>query len=468
MLELEVVVFGAVVIGCATAFQLARKGHRLVLVDTNYQAGFGSMSNVYAIVATHCASWTIIQMVTRLFSAITRREFLKATGVAATAYAAGPLISACSGRAVGPVKIGVLLPYSDIYAVLGESITEGMKMYFDEVGNEAGGRQIEMLTEDSEIKMDVAQQKARKLVEQYEADLVTGIVSTGVLYGLRDYFDTNKKMLICANAGGNKISRDLKTPYIWRVSFSNWQPNWPLGTWAYENVAKSVFMSAPDYGAGHNMVDAFANSFQAAGGEILGTQFTPFPSMGDPAPFITEIRGSDPPMVFCFYSGGAAVTFVQSYGEFGLSGHIPLVCAGFTVEEDVLPAEGEAALGALSGLHWALMLDNPANRKFTAAYKARTGKDANVFAVQGYDTGRVIVEMLNTVQGDTSNVNSMIDSMAGISFDSPRGPFSLDRNSQNPTQHIYVREVQEVDGSLHNVVIEDLGEITDPGDDSLG
>ncbi|MFQ5617324.1 MAG: ABC transporter substrate-binding protein [Anaerolineales bacterium] len=399
---------------------------------------------------------------------ISRRGFLKLAGITAAGLAATPILSACSTAASGPVKIGILLPYSGIYAVLGESIIEAMKMYFEETGNEAGGRQIEFITEDTEMTPDVAQQKARKLIEQDEVDLVAGIVSTGVLYGLRDYFDSSKKLLVCANAGGNLISRARKTPYIWRTSFSNWQPNWPLGTWAYENVAQKVFMSAPDYGAGHNMVDAFANSFQAAGGEILGTQFTPFPNMGDPAPFITEIQGADPPMVFCFYSGGAAVTFIQAYGEFGLTGSIPLVTAGFTVEEDVLPAEGDAALGARSGLHWALLLDNPENKAFTAAYKERAGKDANVFALQGYDTGRVIVEMLNAVQGDTSDVDKMIDALGGVSFNSPRGPFKLDANTQNPSQHIYVREVREVDGALHNVVIEDLGEITDPGDDSKG
>jgi branched-chain amino acid transport system substrate-binding protein len=403
------------------------------------------------------------------FYFITRRDFLKAAGVVGAGLAASPLLSACgSSTASGPVKIGVLLPYSDIYAVLGESITEAMKMYFESVGNEAGGRQIELITEDTEIKPDVGQQKARKLVEQDNVDFVAGVVSSGVLMGSRDYFDETKKLLICANAGANPISRGAKTPYIWRTSFTNWQPNWPLGTWAHENVAQQAYISAPDYAAGHNMADAFTNSFEAAGGEILGTQFTPFPNMGDPAPFITELADADTPMVYCFYSGGAAVTFVKAYGEFGLTGNIPLVAAGFTVEEDVLPAQGEAALGTLSGLHWALLLDNLENKAFTAAYKERTGKDANVFAMQGYDTGRVIVEMLNAVEGDTSNVDNMIDALGGVSFNSPRGPFALDANSQNPRQHIYVREVQEVDGALHNVVITDLGEVTDPGDDSKG
>jgi branched-chain amino acid transport system substrate-binding protein len=115
-----------------------------------------------------------------------------------------------------------------------------------------------------------------------------------------------------------------------------------------------------------------------------------------------------------------------------------------------------------------LLLDNPENKKFTAAYKGRTSKDANVFAVQGYDTARVIAEMLNTVQGDTSNVDKMIESLGGISFASPRGSFALDAKSQAPRHHIYLREVQTVEGVLHNVITEDLGEIVDPGDDSKG
>lgn len=399
----------------------------------------------------------------------TRREFLKATGAAAATLAAAPLFSACGGGgASGPLKIGVLLPYSDIYAVLGESITEAMRMVFDSVNNEAGGRQIEIITEDTEIKPDVAQQKARKLVEQDEVAFVTGVVSSGVLIGLRDYFAEAQKLLICSNAGANDLSRGLKTPYIWRTSFTNWMPNWPVGTWAANNVGKRAYISVPDYAAGENTVTSFSNSFEAAGGEILGIQRTPFPNMGDPAPFIAELADAAPDLVYSFYSGGAAVTFVKAYGEFGLSGNIPLMCSGFMVEEDVLPAQGEAALDVWSGLHWALLLDNEENKTFTAAYKERTGMDANVFAVQGCDTARVIVEMLNAVEGDTSNTDNMVEALSGISFNSPRGSFALDANSQAPRHNIYLRQVREVDGTLHNVVTENLGEIVDPGDDSKG
>ncbi len=399
---------------------------------------------------------------------LSRREFLRAAGIAAGAAVAAPVLSACGpfvgGRTTGPVKIGILLPYSDIYAVLGESITAAMEMYFEEVGNEAGGRKIELIKEDTEIKPDVAQQKARKLVEQDEVDLVAGIVSSGVLLALRDYFDANKKLLICANAGANPISRDRKTPYIWRTSFSNWQVYWPLGKWAAENLGKRAFVSIPDYAAGHDAASAFAHNFVEHGGEVVAVQRTPFPNMGDPAPFMAEIAEANPDFVFAFYSGGAAVTFVKAYSDFGLAGKIPIAAGGFMVEEDVLPAEGEAAKGIWSSLHWALLLDKPENEKFKAAYKERVGRDANVFAVQGYDTARVIVEMLNKVEGDTSNVDKMVEALPDIQFNSPRGTFKFDPNTHNVVQHLYLRQVQDVGGELHNVVLEDLGEFADPGD----
>jgi len=404
---------------------------------------------------------------------VSRRTFIKSAGLLAGAVAAGPLLSACGaiggGGSSGPLKIGLLLPYSDIYAVLGESITEAMKMYFEGAGNEAGGRTIEITQEDTQLKPDVALEKARKLVEQDGVDLVAGVVSSGVAVGLRDYFHENKKLLIIANAGADVLTRDKKSKYIFRTSFSNWQPNWPLGGWAYDNVATKAFVSAPDYGAGHDMVSAFLNSFQAKGGQLIGEpQFTPFPKMGDPAPFITEIQQANPDMVYTFYSGGAAVTFVKAYGEFGLTGKIPLVAAGFTVEEDVLPGEGDAALGTKSGLHWALQLDNPTNASFTKAYKDRTGKDANVFAMQGYDTARVIIDSINAVEGNTSDLDPWIQAIEGVSFDSPRGTFKFDTSTHNVINPVYIREVKQVDGALHNVVIDSLGEFPDPGDNSKG
>ena len=398
---------------------------------------------------------------------LTRRDFLRAAGLAAGAYAAGPLLGACAGAAGSPVKIGLLLPYSAVYAALGVSIENGLRLYLEENGNAAGGRPLEIITEDEGATPDEATPKAKKLVEQDEVDVMAGIVSSGVLGALRDYFIANEKLLVCANAGSNVLSRAKKTPYVWRTSFTNWMPSWPVGAWAADNIGQRAVISVPDYAAGNDTIASFSNAFEAAGGTVVLVQKTPFPNIGDPAPFVTELANVEADFLYCFYSGGQAVTFLKAYDEFGLAGSLPLFCSGFMVEEDVLPAHGAAALGVRSGLHWALGLDNPENIKFKAAYQARYNTVADVFAVQGYDTGRVIVEILNATQGDTDTAR-LIDALAGIAFASPRGPFALDAATQAPRHHIYLREVQTVDGAPHNVVLEDLGEVVDPGDNSKG
>jgi branched-chain amino acid transport system substrate-binding protein len=405
---------------------------------------------------------------------LSRRRFLRLAAATGVGAAAGILATGCAapntGGGASPLKIGLLLPSSDIYAVLGASITEGMKMYFESVGNQAGGRTIELISEDEGTAPDAAAQKARKLVEQDQVDLVAGIVSSGVAAALRDYFHDNQKFLIIANAGANALTRAAKSEYIFRTSFSNWQPNWPMGSWAAENLGKRAFVSVPDYGAGKDTISAFTNSFTAAGGEIVQVQLTPFPNIGDPAPFLGEIQAAAPDFVYAFYSGAAAVTFVKAYSDFGLTGSIPLTGSGFMVEQDVLPAHGATALGIRTALHWALTLDNPENKAFVEAFAKREiaggNKGANVFAVQGYDTARLIVEGLNAVQGDMSKTQDLIGAFGSISFASPRGAFKMDANTHNVINPIYIREVQEVNGTVANVVLADLGEVPDPGDNS--
>jgi branched-chain amino acid transport system substrate-binding protein len=233
-------------------------------------------------------------------------------------------------------------------------------------------------------------------------------------------------------------------------------------------VGKRAYITVPDYAAGENALSAFTNNFEAAGGSIVGVQRTPFPNMGDPAPFIAELAEAGPELVYAWYSGSSAVTFVKAYHDFGLSGTLPLVTSGFTVGEDVRPAEGEAALGIHNSLHWTPRLDNEENKAFLKAYQERSDRPADVYNVQGYDTGRVIAEMLDAVAGDTTNVDKMIEVLGGISFKSPRGPFALDTNSQAPRQQMYLLQVQEIEGSLQNAVLGTLGEVVDPGDDSKG
>jgi branched-chain amino acid transport system substrate-binding protein len=385
---------------------------------------------------------------------MTRRDFIKTVAVGAGALSFGPLLQACapSTGSNTPVKIGVLLPYSKVYAALGDSITKGMQLYFDSVNNIAGGRPITLIKEDEENDPQVSLTKTRKFIESDKVDLFTGVVSTTVVYALRDLLDSTKTISLISNAGGNDLTRKRKSPYIFRTSFTSWQVAFPLGPYVYQNVAKKVMLVAADYGFGHESADAFKDSFTKAGGSILGELYPPFPST-DFGAFLPKIAAAKPEAIFAFFSGSDAVNFLKQFADYGLGKDIKVTGSGFLVEQDVLPAQGAAASGAYSTLHWALTLDNAENKKFVTDYKTKFNAEANVFALQGYDTARVIVEALNSLKGDTSNKDNMIQAIRAVKFNSPRGPFVFDQKTNNVNQFIYYRQVRDTGGSLANVVL---------------
>ncbi|NTU86153.1 MAG: ABC transporter substrate-binding protein [Chloroflexales bacterium] len=360
------------------------------------------------------------------------------------------------------MKIGLLLPYSKVYAALGLGVTNGMTLYFEQAGMQAGGRPITVIREDEENDPQIALTKTRKFIESDKVDLIAGVVSTAVAYGIRDLVDSAKTHMIIANAGGNDLTRKRKSPYIFRASFTSWQVSNPLGKWVADNLTKEAYISAADYAFGHESADAFKESFQAAGGTILGEVY---PKLGatDYAPFLTQIAQAKPKYLYNFYSGADALNFLRQFGQYGLGQTTKLLGAGFFVEQDVLPGAGDVPLGAVSSLHWAVTLDNPENQKFVADYKARFSSDADVFALQGYDTARTIVEAVNARGGDTSDKEALSKALAAVSFQSPRGKFRFDPDTHQVIQDIYIREVRQVENAHVNVVIDKIADVRDPG-----
>ncbi len=402
---------------------------------------------------------------------MTRRQFLKGAAVGGAALAAGLRLGAQARMrrwgvpavlAAGPVKVGLLVSYSKVYGQLGEDITNGMTLYFEGVNWMGGGRRITWIREDEEIDPQVGVRKARKLIEADQVDLLTGIISTATAYAVRDMIHNSKTVLVVSNAGGNLLTRARKSPYIFRVSFTSWQVSNPFGKWFYNNVAREAALTAANYGFGTESIAAFKETFVAAGGKVLGEVLPPLNNT-DYAPYIAQVQKMNPEGIYNFYSGSDAVRFIQQAAQYGLMKATRVTGAGFMVEQDVLPAEGENALGIQSPLHWALTLQNPENLAFTRAYKARFRRDASVFAMQGYDAARVIVEALNKTGGDTSDKDRLIEALAGVRFASPRGPFEFDPSTHNVIQTIYVRQVRQVGKDIANVVFDNLGRIADPG-----
>jgi len=397
-------------------------------------------------------------------SSLTRRKFLAGASAATAGVAAGPWVLRSHAQG-GPIKVGVVLPYSGVYAVLGESITQGMELVFARENWTVAGRKIEMIKEDDEMKPPIGVRKTEKLIDSDKVDILTGPVHSGILMGMRDKVHNSKTILIVSNAGADAISRERCSKWIFRTSFSNWQPCQPMGGWVAKNVAKEVFQIAPNYQAGKDMMAAFRETFLPAGGKVVVEDY---PKLGetDYAPYLTKIKNSGAKAVFAFFSGTDAVNFVKQYDQFGLKGAVKLTGAGFLTEPDVLPAQGKSALGILTGHFYTPVLDNPVNQRFVKEFREKfAGKMPDGFAVQGYDTAEVIVRALKAVNGNTQDKDKLVAAIAKTEFDSPRGRFRFDPKTHNVIQpFIYVREVREVAGfGLTNVPIDKVADVRDPG-----
>ena len=398
----------------------------------------------------------------------TRRAFLKAAvigGGAAAGVASGPWVLRARAQG-GPVKIGVVLPYSGVYAELGNSITQAMELVFARENWTVAGRKIEMIKEDDEMAVPTGVRKTEKLIDSDKVDILTGPVHSGILMAMRDKVHNSKTILIVSNAGADAISRNRCSKWIFRTSFSNWQPCQPMGSWVAKNITKDVFQIAPNYQAGKDDMEAFRESFHPAGGKVVGEEY---PKLGetDYAPYLTKIKQSGAKAVFAFFSGTDAVNFVKQYDEFGLkAAGIKLTAPGFLTEPDVLPAQGKTALGVITGHFYTPQLDNPVNQRFVKEFVDKyKGKMPDGFACQGYDTAEVIIRALKTVKGNTQDKDKLVTAIAEIEFDSPRGRFRFDPQTHNVIQpFIYIREVRELPGvGLANVPIDRIAGVRDPG-----
>ncbi len=377
-----------------------------------------------------------------------------------TAAATDTTVVATAGGA--PLKIGAVLPFSGVYTQLGTEIIDGMNLYFDSIGGVVAGRKVQILKEDEENDPQASVRKSRKLIESDKVDLLTGLVSSAVALAVREVADQSKTILIVSNAGAKDLTGAKFSKYIFRTSFTNGQVVYPLGEWAYKNVGKKIFLIAPDYAAGNEYIEAFKASFTKAGGTVAGEQKPAFGKTTDYAPYLTQIQQAKPEAVFAFFSGTEAVNFVKQYDQFGLKKDIPLIGAGFMIEEDTLPAQGASAIGARTALHYAYTLDTPENKKFVADFQAKFKRNPSVFVLQGYDTARFIDEGLKAVGGNTTNKDNLIKAFESLKFTSPRGPLEIDPANHGLTQNIYLREtVAGPDGKPTPKVIATFEKIQD-------
>jgi branched-chain amino acid transport system substrate-binding protein len=405
-----------------------------------------------------------------LENALARRQFLKlgATTAGMLALAAcGAEGSPSPSGASGPnFKVGFVAPFTKVYAPNGQDMYDGFIYGLEKLNYTGGNRKIVVLKEDEEDNANnIAVTRTRKLVEQDNVDMIAGYIASPSALNSRDLLDQNQIPTLVANAGANALSRARKSRFIFRTSFSNWQPNQPMGKYVADKISKKVLLVNAKYSAGIEQVGGFEETFVPAGGQITGRIEVPWPTTTDFQPFLTQIQRANPEAIYVFFSGVDAIKFLQQANQLNSLRNIKVAGSGYFVEEDVLRAIGDAApVGAITGLHWASTLENKENKDFVAGYKKRYNNQPSVFSLQGYDTARVIVEALNKTKGDSKNKDAFLAAIRDVTFKSPRGDFKFDPLTNNVIQTIYVRElVKDSSGRYVHRVLASFPGVADPG-----
>ena len=364
-----------------------------------------------------------------------RRQFL--AGTSALAGLSFLSLAGC-GKTTDSIRVGFMLPYTGTYAKLGMAIENGFKLALSELGDNPFGKSIEFFTVDDESNPSKATDNANKIMTRDNVDVVIGTVHSGVAMGMIKVAQETGSLVIIPNAGANAATGAMCAPNVFRTSFSNWQPTHPLGRIMVEDGHKKSVFITWKYGAGEEALASFREGFEAAGGEVIKELFVPFPNVEFQA-ILTEVAALKPDAVACFFAGGGAVKFVKDYAAAGLKSSIPLYGSGF-LTEGVLDAQGDAAEGITTTLHYADGLQNPKNLAFREAYRLAYSEEADVYAVQGYDAGLLLIKALQETSGDLSKKAQAINAMEGAKIDSPRGPWTMSR-AHNPIQNFYTVKV---------------------------
>ncbi|NUA25473.1 ABC transporter substrate-binding protein [Cupriavidus basilensis] len=369
---------------------------------------------------------------------------------ASLAFAAG-----ANAQGSGKIKVGFMLPYTGTYASLGNAIENGFKMYVQEQGGKLGGREIEYFKVDDESDPAKSPENATKLIKRDQVDVVVGTVHSGVQMGIVKVAKENNTLLIIPNAGVDEATGPLCGPNIFRSSFSNWQPGYAMGHVLAERGMKKVVTLTWKYAAGEQSVKGFKEAFEAKGGKVVKELSLPFPNVEFQA-LITEVASIKPDAVFVFFAGGGAVKFVKDWAAAGLKDKIPLYASGF-LTDGTLEAQGAAAQGIETTLHYADGLSNPRDKSFRLEYAKAYKLQPDVYAVQGYDAAQLLAAGAGAVKGDMSKKAEVIKAMEQTKVDSPRGTFTLSK-AHNPVQDFYLRKVDGRENKLGAVAVKALAD----------
>ena len=385
-----------------------------------------------------------------------RRTVLSSTlGLVLATLALSPMTVAQAQPAQPKLKVGLMLPYTGTFAALGTAIENGFRLHVAEHGGKIGGREVEYFKVDDESDPSKATDNVNKLVKRDAVDVLVGSVHSGVAMAMAKVAKDTGTLLFVPNAGAEAVTGAMCAINIFRSSFSNWQPGYAMGEVVAKKGAKKVVTITWKYAAGDESVKGFKEAFEKGGGSVVKELSLPFPGVEFQA-LLTEIAATKPDAVYTFFAGGGAVKFVKDYAAAGLKKSIPLYGSGF-LTDGTLDAQGDAADGILTALHYGDNLATPRDNAFRLAYAKAYKLQPDVYAVQGYDAALMLAIGLNAVKGDVSKKAEIAAVLEKTMINSPRGAFSLSK-AHNPVQDFYLRQVVGKENKVIGVASKSLAD----------
>ncbi len=380
----------------------------------------------------------------------------------AAACAAAVLATASGSHAQdsNSVKIGLILPMTGQQQSTGKQEAAAAKLFMAQQGDTVGGKKVELIIKDDAAVPDNTKRIAQDLIVNDKVTFLAGFGVTPAAMAVAPLATEAKTPEIVTAAGTSIITE--KSPYIVRTSFTLAQSTVPMADWAAQNGIKKVVSMVSDYAPGADAAKSFAAEFTAKGGQIVEAITFPLANP-DFAPFLQKAADDKPDAVFVFVPSGQGGTFVKQFIEKGLDkAGIKIIGPGDVTDDDLVNGMGDAVIGTVTAHFYSADHDSSANKAFVAAFKkANGGLRPNFMAVSAYDGMHLMYETLKKAGGKTDG-DSLVAAAKGMAWESPRGPISIDPDTRDIIQNVYIRKVERKNGELYNVEIATFPAVKDP------
>jgi branched-chain amino acid transport system substrate-binding protein len=358
------------------------------------------------------------------------------------------------------VKIGLILPMTGQQASTGKQIDAAVKLYQARNGTTVAGKKVEVILKDDTGVPDVAKRLAQELVVNDKVAVLAGFGLTPIALAVAPIATQAKVPEVVMAAGTSSITE--ASPFVVRTSFTLAQSAVPMAEWAVKNGIKKVVTLVTDFGPGIDAEKSFSEKFKADGGTIVDSLRIPLRSP-DFSPVLQKAADTKPDALFVFVPSGQGAQFVKQFVERGLDkSGIKLIATGDVTDDDQLNGMGDVVIGVINTHNYSANHNSAANKAYVEAFKkANNGLRPNFMSVGGYDGMHLIYEALKKTNGVTDG-DKLLAAMKGMAWESPRGPISIDPETRDIIQNIYVRKVDKVDGELYNVEFATIPNVKDP------